>query len=95
MYIYIISLNYSQNEKYSRQICTEYQDIHLIVNVLFVENLAVFLDNLQKYVVEHATDNDIIRGMRFAYWMTTATNTHSEYVTHCFSTEKKMVSERP
>jgi len=39
----IISLDYFQNEKYSRQICTEYQDIHLIVNVFFlVENLAFF-----------------------------------------------------
>jgi len=44
MYSYdIISLDYSQNEKYSRQVCTEYQDIHLIVNVfLLIENLAVF-----------------------------------------------------
>jgi hypothetical protein len=29
-----------------------------------------------------ATDDKIIRHMRFAYWITKATNTHSEYVSH-------------
>jgi len=27
-----------------------------------------------------ATDDNTIRRMRFAYWITTATDTHSEYV---------------
>jgi hypothetical protein len=39
----IISLYYYQDEKYSRQICREYQDTRFIVNVsFFVENLAVY-----------------------------------------------------
>jgi hypothetical protein len=32
------------------------------------------------------TDDNIIRRMRFACWITKATNVHSEYVTHYFST---------
>jgi hypothetical protein len=28
----------------------------------------------------HATDDNIIRRMRFAWWIAKATNTHSEYV---------------
>jgi hypothetical protein len=33
-----------------------------------------------------ATDDNIIRRMRFACWITKATIIHSEYVTHYFST---------
>ena len=41
----------------------------------------------KKYgTVRQATDDIIIRRMRFACWITKATDKHSEYVnTHCFS----------
>jgi len=35
-----------------------------------------------------ATDDNIIRRMRFACWVTMATNVNSEYVAHYFSTVK-------
>ena len=35
-----------------------------------------------------ATDDDIIRGMRFTSWITKDTNTGSEYFIHFFSTVK-------
>jgi hypothetical protein len=41
----------------------------------FFENRAVFLDNVEKYgTVRHATDDSIIRRMRFACWITKAQN---------------------
>jgi hypothetical protein len=38
-------------------------------------------DNVEKYGrARQATDDNIIRRLRFAFWMTKATDTHSEYV---------------
>ena len=38
-------------------------------------------DNVGKSVTaRHATDDNIIRRMNFAFWITKATDTHSEYV---------------
>jgi hypothetical protein len=38
-------------------------------------------DNVEKYgTARHATDDNIIRRMRFACWITKATDTHSDYV---------------
>jgi uncharacterized protein (UPF0305 family) len=38
-------------------------------------------DNVEKYgTARQATDDNIIRRMRFACWITKATDTHSEYV---------------
>ena len=38
-------------------------------------------DNVEKYGrARHATYDNIIRRMRFACWITKATDTHSEYV---------------
>jgi len=37
---------------------------------------------MEKYVTaRQTTDDRIIRRMRFAYWITKATDTHAEYVT--------------
>ena len=38
------------------------------------------------YTALQATDDNIIRRMRTECWITTATNTHSDYVTYCFYT---------
>jgi hypothetical protein len=36
---------------------------------------------VEKYgTAEEATEDNIIRRMRFAYWITKATDTHSEYI---------------
>jgi hypothetical protein len=41
-----------------------------------------------------ATHNNIIRRMRFAGWITKATNTHSEYVIHIAFTRKLVTRTR-
>jgi hypothetical protein len=54
---------------------------HFICNTFFSpENRSVFL-NVQKYCrAGKVTGGTVIRRMRFACWITKATNTHSEYV---------------
>jgi hypothetical protein len=48
----------------------------------FVFSKIVTRDNVEKYGrARQATDDNIIRRMRFARWITNATETHSEYVT--------------
>ena len=42
-----------------------------------------------------ATYGNIIRRVRFAYWMSTATETSSEYVTHFASPLQQWLHERP
>jgi hypothetical protein len=41
-----------------------------------------------------ATGDNIIRRMRFAYWITKATDTHSEYVIIIAFTQQQWLSER-
>jgi len=38
------------------------------------------LDNVEKYCEPGQATDDNIRGIRFAYWITQVTNTHSEYI---------------
>jgi hypothetical protein len=46
----------------------------------------LFSNNMGKYnSTRQFTDDNIIRRMRFAGWITKATDTHSEYVIYCFS----------
>jgi hypothetical protein len=48
--------------------------------MFFSENLAIY-ENVKKYgTAAQATDDTILQRMRFACWMTKATNIHSEYV---------------
>ena len=59
--------------------CTQNQNTHFMFNN-FSQNRAVW-DNVEKYgTAGQATDDNIIRRMRFACWITKATDTHSEYV---------------
>jgi hypothetical protein len=42
-----------------------------------------FMRYVKKYgTARHTTDDNIIRRMHFAYWITKATDTHSEYAIH-------------
>ena len=41
-----------------------------------------------------ATDDNIIRRMRFAFWMAKATDTHSEYVIHTAFPRQQWLRER-
>jgi hypothetical protein len=44
--------------------------------------------NVEKYGVAGRPEMTAWYGPRFAYWITKATNTHAEYVTHYFSTAR-------
>jgi hypothetical protein len=46
----------------------------------FFENRAIYYISEKYGRARLATDNNIIRRMRFACWITKATDTHSEYV---------------
>jgi hypothetical protein len=47
----------------------------------FLRKLCCLSDNIVKYgSVRQGTDFNILRGIRFACWITKTTNTHSEYV---------------
>jgi len=49
-------------------------------NTFFPENRACFLDIVEKRgTVRQATDDNIIRRVRFACWIKKATDTHSDY----------------
>jgi hypothetical protein len=50
-------------------------------NNFFFRKSCCLRDNVAKYcTARQATDDNIIRRMRFACWITKATDTHSEYV---------------
>jgi hypothetical protein len=52
-------------------------------------------DNVEKYGrVRQATDDNIILRMRFASWITKATDTHSEYVTLIAFPRQQWLRER-
>jgi len=62
--------------------CRENQNTHF---VFFPKNRAVYEIMWKKQGRDRqATDNNITRRMRFAFWMIKATDTHSEYVTRFF-----------
>jgi hypothetical protein len=55
---------------------------HILCSITFFRISCRLWDNVKKYIrAREATDDIIIRRMRFARWITKATNTHSEYVT--------------
>jgi hypothetical protein len=54
---------------------------HFIWRLFSPEDLAVYYITLVKYCAAgQPIDDNLIRSMRFACWMTKAANTHSEYV---------------
>ena len=59
---------------------------HILCSITFFRKSCRLWDNVEKYgTARQATDDNIIRRMRFAYWITKATDTHSEYLKHSFS----------
>jgi hypothetical protein len=59
--------------------CRENQNTRFIFNNFFPK-IVPLRDNVEKYgVARQATDDNIIRRMRVACWITKATDTHSEY----------------
>jgi hypothetical protein len=54
---------------------------HILCSINFSPKSCRLCDNVEKYgTARQATNNNIIRRMRFACWITKATDTHSEYV---------------
>ena len=69
---------------FSDESCKEIQNIHhFMFNSNFSSKSCNFGGNVEKYdTARETTDDNIIWRMRFASWITKATNTHSEYVIH-------------
>jgi hypothetical protein len=64
-------------EKCFGQSCTKDQNTYFIFNNLFWKSYR-FRDNVEEYgTARQATDANIIRRMRFAWWVTKATHTRS------------------
>jgi hypothetical protein len=80
MYICDVSLNSSWNEKYFSQSCRE-KSKHILCSTTFLQKSCPLWDNVGKFCRPgEATDDNITWRMRFACWVTKATDTHSEYV---------------
>ena len=61
--------------------CRENQNTHFMCSNFFFPRQSYGGDNEGKYdTVRQVTNDDILRCMRIAYWITEATNTHSECV---------------
>jgi hypothetical protein len=53
---------------------------HILCLITFFRKSCRLRDNVEKYgTARQATDDNIIRRMRFACWVTKATDTHPEY----------------
>jgi len=76
-----IALNFCWTLKYfGQQLWRNPQHNFMLNNFLFYLKSCRFWDNVEKYGrAGHSTD-DNIRPLRFACWITKATDTHSEYV---------------
>jgi hypothetical protein len=58
---------------------------HISHSITFFLKSCRLWDNVEKYgTARQSTDGSIIRRMRFACWITKATDTHLEYVILCF-----------
>jgi len=81
-YIYNnVSLNSPSNEKCFKHGRTQNQYTSILFSVTFSENRAIYENNVEKCgTAEQATDENIIRRIRFACWITKATDKHTECV---------------
>jgi hypothetical protein len=62
--------------------CRENQNTHFMFKNFFSKNCTVYEIMWKKYgTARQPTDDNIIRRMRFAFCITKATDTHTEYVT--------------
>jgi hypothetical protein len=68
---------------------------HVLCSATFFRKSCPLWDNVQEYGrAWHATDDNIIRRMRFPCWLTKATNTHSEYVIRIAFPRRKWLRQR-
>jgi hypothetical protein len=73
--------------------CTE-NKTYFILNTFFRKSCRL-RDNVEKYgTARQATDNNIIGHMRFACWVTKATDTHSGYVLLIAFPRQQLLRER-
>jgi hypothetical protein len=74
--------------------CTENQNTHFMFNNFFRKSCHLW-DNVEKYGrARQATEDNIIRRMRFACWITKATNTLRICNTDCFNTVTMVMRTR-
>jgi len=97
-YMYIcdnISLTSSQNEKCSRQQLYSKSKHTIYVPQRVFRKSCRLWKNVGKYDTGgQATDDNIVRRMRFTCRMTKATNTHSEYITPVAFSRQQWLRER-
>jgi hypothetical protein len=68
---------------------------HILYSITFSRKLCRLWYNAEKYgTARQATDDNIIWCMRFACWITKATDTHSEYAIHTAFFTATMVTRR-
>ena len=61
--------------------CRESQDPHFVFSNFFSRKSRLLWDNVEKYcTARQATDDYIIQRIPFAFWITKATDTYSEYI---------------
>ena len=79
---YSISLNYYWNKKCVIRFCTEKGNTHFMSNNIR-PNVVGFIEIKCKYHdgIRHTNHYNLIRRMRFAYWITETTDKHTDYVT--------------
>ena len=66
----------------SDKVCRKNQITHFLYNNFFFQKSWHLWDDIEKYCeARKVTDDVIIPCMRFVFWITKATNSHSEYVT--------------
>jgi hypothetical protein len=79
----------------SDKICRENQNMHFMFNIFFSQKSCCLCNNMEKYSTARlATYENIIWRMRFACWITTATNTCSEYAIHISFPWQQWLHER-
>jgi hypothetical protein len=70
----------------SNKSCRENQNTFYVQYPFFFKKLCCLWDNMEKYCRDKRSQMTTYYGMRLACWITKATHTNSEYLTHCFST---------
>jgi hypothetical protein len=76
----------------SEKCCRENENRHFMFNIFFPRKSCLLLDNVVKdFRTEQATDGNMAHSL--AYWITKATNTHSEFVILIASTLQKLSQE--
>jgi hypothetical protein len=79
----------------SNKICRENQNTYLMLSSVLFRKSCRLWDNVEKYCgARQATDDHKIRHMRFAFRITTATNTHLEYVIRIPFPQQQWLHER-